>query len=861
MTNIPLPRRNPISGSVRLLAVVSLVLAMLGMVAMLALDVRARMSALERADSDNGQWVMMQTEVEVLRLQTTLIKAQTGLTDLSEVRRWFNVLYSRLTMLEQSPLYEDFIRQPENFERLQRMRSFTERWVTTIDSPDEVLTAALGEMAAQTDMVHQNARALSLDSLLAFSRGTDRTRARVSDTLTNLALTTGATMLLLGMLAAMATRLYRVTQRQAKENQIAGDRLQLIIATSPDAIVVTNRGGWVIEFNPAAQRMFGYTREEVMGRKILPLVFLAADQAEYTERLQDTVAKAVDSGPQRIELTGRRADGRSFPLEISLAVRDLKPGALIVGFLRDVSQRQADQQALEQALTRARAGEKAKADFLAVMSHEMRTPLNGLIGSIELMHDTVLNESQQELMRVMQVSGDILLGHVESVLDISRSESGQIVLADTPFALDRLIDDCIANQAGVARNGGNTIRHLALTGPLGTVRGDPGRLQQILLNLIGNAVKFTRKGAITVETERLLDSQTPEMVEIRVCDTGIGIPKADLDRVFEDFATVDSSYRREAGGTGLGLGIARRLVQAMGGSIGVESEPGEGSLFWLRLPLPPVEAAPALPAPEAPTIRTHAPPEANAAVQPLNVLVIEDNDINRFLVRRTLTDCNHHVTEATDGLQGVALADHSRYDVIITDISMPGLDGIEVARRIRAGGASVSARIIALTAHALPQDLERFRMAGMDACLTKPITRAALMAQLQPLAATPPPPGPSATRAAQPLLEISALRDLRDMLGQEATQSLIDRMLAEGQDMIARMTQVAPDKETGRLAHHLAGSSATFGAFALCEALSRVEQAIRQGEMAEAARRISALPALWQATNDALGAERALWPV
>lgn len=853
MTIVPITPRKSMGASIRLLAVIGVVLALLAMIAMLAMDVRARMSALDRADSDNGQWVMMQTEVEVLRLQTTLVKARSDVTSLSEVRRWFNVLYSRLQMLEQSPLYEDFILQPENLERLRSMQAYIDRWVSTVDSSDTTLEAALPQMALESEEVQQTARALSLSSLLAFSAGTDRTRARVSDTLTNLAVTTAATILLLGLLAAMATRLYRVTQRQAKENQISGERLQLIIATSPDAIVVTNRGGWVVEFNPAAQRMFGHARDHVMGRQIVPMLLASADQAADSARLKATVAQAVLSGPQRFEVTGRRADGRSFPLEISLAVRDLKPGALIVGFLRDVSQRQADQLALEQALTRARAGQKAKADFLAVMSHEMRTPLNGLIGSIELMHDMELNDSQRELLRVMQVSGDILLGHVESVLDISRSESGQILLSETPFALDRLIDDCIANQAGVARAGGNTIRHVALTGPLGTVRGDPGRLQQILLNLIGNAVKFTRNGAITVETERLLDSQNPDIIEIRVSDTGIGIPKADLNRVFEDFATVDSSYRREAGGTGLGLGIARRLVQAMGGSIGLESEHGEGSLFWLRLPLPEVEASAPLTDPGRGQLRALSPRKTAPETKTLDILVIEDNDINRFLLRRTLSDCHHRVTEATDGLQGVALAEQSRFDIIITDISMPGLDGIEATRRIRAGGASATARIIALTAHALPEDLERFRRAGMDACLTKPVTRAALMAQLH----TANPATTAANPHAPPLVQAAALQDLTEMLGAEATLSLMNRMLAEGETIIARIADPSgPDAETGRLAHHLAGSCATFGAFALCDALSRLEQALRQNNRPEADRLITTLPGIWQDTWQALSDKR-----
>lgn len=845
MTILPSSLRRPVFGLVRPLAVVVLVLGLLAIIGALALDVRKRLDDLDLTDSDNGQWVMMQTEVEVLRLQSTLVKARAGRASLDEVRRWFNVMYSRLRMLEQSPLYAGFIQQPENLSRLKAMQAFADRWVDTIDAPDADLAAALPEMEVQSIRVQQLARDLSLDSLLMFSASTDQSRAQVSQTLTILAMAIIATFLLLFVLAVMATRLFQVTQRQARENQIAGERLQLIIATSPDAIVVTNRGGWVVEFNPVAEAMFGLSRDQVLGRQIVPILFSPQTQDDDQARLRDIISAAVRSGPQRFEITGRRADGRALPLEASLAIRDLNRGALIVTFLRDISQRQADRQVLEEALTRARAGEKAKADFLAVMSHEMRTPLNGLIGSMELMDDTALDDSQRELLRIMEVSGDILLGHVESVLDLSRTAAGQIRLADTPFALDRLIEDCLANQAGLARAGGNNLHHIPLSGPLGTVRGDPGRLQQILLNLIGNAVKFTRNGTITLETERLprrAGSTGPQMTEIRVIDTGIGIAPDDLGRVFDDFATVDSSYGRETGGTGLGLGIARRLAQAMGGSIGVESEPGEGSLFWLRLPLPAVAPAPQLAAAQGPAV------QAAPAQPPLDILLIEDNSINRFLLRRTLCDMNHRVTEAEDGVEGVAIAAQTRFDLIITDISMPRLDGIEAARLIRAGGASTQARIIALTAHALPEDIEAFRLAGLDACLTKPVTRAALLSQLYGDAAPPAVPISAA-------VEGTALDALEEGLGKAHAASLIDRMVTEGDDTLAQIcAQPAPDAETARIAHHLAGSCTTFGAVALRDALTGLERAIRKADTDEATRLVATLPTLWAQTRQTLAA-------
>ncbi|MFN3844511.1 MAG: ATP-binding protein [Paracoccaceae bacterium] len=850
----PVTTSNNLSiASVRLMALISLVVALLIIIASLALDVRNRLAAMERANSDNGNWVMMQTEVEVLRLQYTLSAARSGNTDLAEVRRWFDVLYSRVRMVRHSPLYASFIQDPANLDRLDHMQAYLDRWLPIIDGPDSALVTALAEMETESAAVRQMARSLSLDSLLIFSARTDETRVRVSDTLLRLAIAIAATILLLAVLAAMATRLYRITRRQAEENQLTGTRLQMIIATSPDAIVVTNRGGWVVEFNRAAEKMFGWTRAEVMGRQIVPMIFSDEDRIAYQARLSDLITHAVVSGPQRFEMMGRRTDGSRFPLEISMAIRDLNPGALIVGFLRDVSDRKAAQLVLERALTRARAGEKAKADFLAVMSHEMRTPLNGLIGSMDLLRGTTLDANQHELLRVMQVSGDILLGHVNTVLDISSSEAGEIRLSKTAFDLDSLIGDCISNQLSVARSGGNTIRHVPLTGQLGTVWGDPGRLQQILLNLIGNAVKFTRNGTITVETERLPQRPgvaAPQMVEFRIIDTGIGIATADLDRVFDDFATVNSSYGRETSGTGLGLGIARRLVHALGGIIGAESEPGDGSVFWLRLPLPAADA-PHRASGEASTPAPDGPP-----VQPeLDILLIEDNDINRFLLHRYLADTHHSVTEAADGLEGVAIAQTSRFDIIITDISMPGLDGIEATSRIRASGASAKARIIALTAHALPADLDRFRQAGMDVCLTKPVSRAELLAQVHELAIAPQVPVSQQTAC---VLDTVVLAELADHLGASMAVTLIHKMLDDGDTTIANITAAPePKNDIARAAHQYAGLCATFGAVRLRDALTRLEWAITHEDEDEALNLVAGLGSLWDDTRHALSSHAA----
>jgi CheY-like chemotaxis protein/HPt (histidine-containing phosphotransfer) domain-containing protein len=469
----------------------------------------------------------------------------------------------------------------------------------------------------------------------------------------------------------------------------------------------------------------------------------------------------------------------------------------------------------------------------------------------------------------MEASGDILLGHVNSVLDISRAEAGAMRMTEARFDVDRLVEEAVANQAGLAATAGNEIEIVALSGRIGRVQGDRGRIRQILLNLIGNAVKFTRYGKITIETE-VLNEGEPDgsrvLVEFRVIDTGIGISETDLARIFEDFVTLDTSYDRTAGGTGLGLGIARRLAEAMGGEIGAESVEGEGSLFWLRLTLARIGTVTAPdgsladdPVPEgmtdedAPT----ALPADVPAMPPMSILVVEDNEINRFLLRRYLEAVGHRVTEAVDGIDGVALSEREKFDVILMDISMPRLDGIEATRRIRAGsGLSAQSRILALTAHAMPEEQIRFREAGMEAGLTKPIGRTDLLRALAgvELAKT----AATTAVAEDPVVDRTSLTELVGQIGAETAALLVRRLMEEGEALVGRVLAMSLATDAAMIAkecHQLAGTCGTFGTRRLRGVLAGIEAAIGRQNLDEAARLLSGLDVVWTLTRDTLETE------
>jgi len=289
-----------------------------------------------------------------------------------------------------------------------------------------------------------------------------------------------------------------------------------------------------------------------------------------------------------------------------------------VSFLRDISDRVAAEQELILARDSAVTGERAKAELLAVMSHEMRTPLSGILGTIELLQGTKPTPRQRRFIAAMKTSADLLLHHVNGVLSISRAEAGQLDLMDTEVDPAELLQELVESQRHAIEANGNTIKCDTSAAPP-TIWIDPLRLRQVILNLVANANKFTRRGEILVECDVISDRR---QVEFRVIDTGIGIAEADLDRIFEEFRTLDTSYSRAAEGTGLGLAISRRLVHAMRGEIGVDSEPGEGSLFWVRLP---IGAAPQSGQPKTGLIGTSPPlADKSTPAPPLHVLLITD---------------------------------------------------------------------------------------------------------------------------------------------------------------------------------------------------------------------------------------------
>jgi len=404
--------------------------------------------------------------------------------------------------------------------------------------------------------------------------------------------------------------------------------------------------------------------------------------------------------------------------------RQLSPGQLAI--LERLGRQVVTQLELRRTRGLAIKASAVKSEFLATMSHEIRTPLNGVLGLTDLLLDTPLSAHQRELATTVRASGDHLLAVLNDVLDFSKLESGKVTIERIAIDVEQLVAQVVALVAPAAHAKGLTLAARCVLGGTAHRVGDPTRLRQGLLNLLGNAIKFTSTGGVTVHVEARDDG--PE-VRFVVRDTGIGIAAEHLPALFQRFSQADSSMTRRFGGTGLGLAITRRIIELMGGEVGVTSRPGVGSEFWFQLPL-------ARPQPVDPGSIPASADATRASLQGLRVLVADDCAVNRLIATRMLQRLGCAPTVADTGAAAIDAWRAGSCDVILMDCQMPELDGLEATRRIRQSGrANAAIPIIALTASALDADREDCVRAGMTGFVCKPITAGSLEAALRLAAA------------------------------------------------------------------------------------------------------------------------------
>jgi PAS domain S-box-containing protein len=465
--------------------------------------------------------------------------------------------------------------------------------------------------------------------------------------------------------------------------------------------------------NSAACRALGYdSADQLLGSRPADLSPpRQSDGRSSQEAAAQMLANAFRDGYQRFDWLHRRRDGEVFPVEVTLTRVPVEGRRALFVVWRDITERMQAEQSLREARLQAEAASQAKSEFLATMSHEIRTPMNGVLGMAELLADTPLNGEQREYLGLIRQSGQALLAIINDILDFSRVEAGRLQLEPLAFDLEQAVYDVARLLGPGAEAKGLELVVDYRAGCPRRLVGDPGRLHQILTNLVGNAIKFTERGHVLIEVAcgRVQAQQVP--LEMRVCDTGIGIAEADQARLFQSFSQADGSTTRRYGGTGLGLAICRRLVELMGGQIGVQSRRGEGSTFRVSLTLPLAGLAPPLP---------------QAPLEGVRVLVVDDNPVNRRVLEGQLGELDMRVQSATRAdaaLQALrsSVAEGDAFAVAVLDHRMPRLDGEQLARAIRAEADLAQLRLVLLTSAGEKGDAQRFRRAGFAAYLSKPV--------------------------------------------------------------------------------------------------------------------------------------------
>jgi PAS domain S-box-containing protein len=638
-------------------------------------------------------------------------------------------------------------------------------------------------------------------------------------------------------------RVYEQTQtirERLQEEALLKERYRELFENANDLVFICGLRGHLTSLNKAGERIAGYGRDEVIGVTLEDLVV-----PECRPLVAEMLGRgAGGDGNRRYELEIRAKDGRRVPLEVS-ARRIYWEGEPIgyQGIARDITERKRAEVDLQRAMEAAEAANRAKSEFLAIMSHEIRTPMNGIIGMTELALDTPLTREQRGYMEMVKSSANSLLTIINDVLDFSKIQAGKLELDPVEFNLAESLGNIAKMMALHAHQKGLELAYRLGPEVPEFVVGDSKRLRQVLINLLSNAVKFTERGEITVNVEpesRPGDSIT---LHFAVTDTGIGIPHDKQLSVFEPFTQADGSTTRKYGGTGLGLAICSRLVSMMGGRIWVESEPGCGSAFHFTVHFDVVKAREATPG-SVPAIPTEVPPVAahtrGKETRSLRILVAEDNQVNQALAVRLLEKRGHTVAVAADGRQALAMSENQSFDLVLMDVQMPELDGLEATAKIREREKRTGTHlpIIAMTAYAMKRDRDRCREAGMDGYLAKPIQPQELYAALETIVAGRASIAPVNDAPAFP----ENVWDKGALLGRvegdpKLLRNIVEIFLAECPRMMEAIRTAMAEGDATRLhreAHNLKGATGNLGAGDARHAAAVLESLAVEGELASA---------------------------
>ena len=780
------------------------------LLAVMVLGIWTELRNLATAADENAQWTISQLDTEIAKFNGYLLQQQSrSEPDLDGLRLQGNVMLSRFDLVTRGNAATVLSKSEEAKRLLKELQTFA-------DSTDETISADtanfdLSSLQEMTERAQPKARRLAMLGVSLGAESAAASRRDFADQLRRTGLVAA------GVIAALSAALIALNRLLilAKERDVAlrfsEARLSATVSASLDPIMTTDASRGIFSFNAAAEQVLGWKREEVIGRNIAEVILgfcATSDPLELTEKSDN-----------RTEIVARRKNGEEFPAEISVTSSGEGEPQMTIVYLRDISQRKRDEQALVHAKDQAVQSDRAKSNFLAFMSHEMRTPLNGILGVLDLLKTTQLDDRQERYVNVATFSSEALLHQVNDALDVTQIDGGSLALAPRPFRPAEVIQSVADSLEPLAREKGLTLSVDIPEDMRVEFVGDSARVGQILTNLIGNAVKFTRAGEIAVSvTGSTGPSETRLLIKVK--DTGPGIPNSKLDSVFEDHVVLSEAEGRLNRGDGLGLPIARKIARAMGGEITVTSTEGEGSTFALNLPLVPV---PQLQGERGPELDVLPSTRADTKLKgKKRILIVEDNPINRSVLSDMLQSLGHEIAEAENGEIGKKLATDRAFDLIVMDISMPGMDGIQTTAEIRRSqGPNQNIPIYGLSAYADEENRRRAEVVGMSGFFTKPIRLNNLQHMLQ---------GKELSSADDVSMDIEIDSDLvvelLDALGAKEMLCKANALFSEAQTVLGTLDEIESDLVRERL-HRLSGAASTFGLIALVE---RIEEVIETSD-------------------------------
>ena len=647
------------------------------------------------------------------------------------------------------------------------------------------------------------------------------------------------------------------TIQDVTELRASLDRFQTVMAAATDGIVLLDSNGALLECNPAAQALGGWSFEQLLGKPLFETVRARSTQADPDERIRaffDAHPGQLPTG--RYQLLLQRADATEVPVDLSVSRIEGQAGRQTLCVLRDISVEMEARRAIEQAKDAALSADRAKSEFLAVMSHELRTPMNAIIGLLPGVLKTKLTERQREDLLAISQASNGLMRTLNDILDFSSLQAGASQLRIEPVSV-RLMGKSVTDLHRRSAEAKGLDLLLDVSPDCASVYdGDVGKLRQVLDNFVGNAIKFTQTGSVKLRIMPVdLDGGVPGL-RVECLDTGIGVPEDAVSTLFDRFTQADTSIKRRFGGTGLGLSICKQLVTLMGGTIGMQSSPDGGSMFWFELPMNRTDKGLEH---EVASDAVIVADEMGRAVDAgarlfggeFRVLVVDDNQLNRLVVARLLEDLGVQAELVDSGRASIErLADLSQpaIDLVLMDLHMPEMGGLEATRKIRSSHRTQAIPIVALTAAAYGEDRDAALSAGMNGFIVKPLNVAALADVLHRYAK----PGldhtvrveaqsreaKTSTESKTPTFDIEGfdLADLKLLFGsdldglRELLKMYGDELAVWQQNWQQAIRAETPMEEMEKLAHSLIGSSGNCGDKAVCKLARSTCDALRGGE-------------------------------